>query len=207
MKPYLRKQSAQSNIIVANLIIKPHLTLIFQHENTFFLCYITENLTILQLYNTCRHAYKPLWASWNVNSPVTEVKEILEVVTAVVLSCDDVTDEAVVDLVVWLVVVGWVVDVTDKVVLVGWLVLVRWVVLVDEPEKFSFVISHAKNTWKCNKLYTHGTRQHLSCPNRTAGQQWKCYCMDIQVCTDSSLTPFLWKDLASDFWGSRSGMV
>jgi len=41
-----------------------------------------------------------------VNSPVTEVKGILDVVTTVILSGDDVTDEAVVDLVVWLVVVG-----------------------------------------------------------------------------------------------------
>lgn len=37
---------------------------------------------------------------------VTEVKEILEAVTTVILSCDDVTDEALVDLVVWLVLVG-----------------------------------------------------------------------------------------------------
>lgn len=37
---------------------------------------------------------------------VTEVKENLEVVTTVILSCDEVTDEAVVDLVVWLVLVG-----------------------------------------------------------------------------------------------------
>ena len=41
-----------------------------------------------------------------MSSPVTEVKEILEVVTTVILSSDDVTDEAVVDLVVWLVLVG-----------------------------------------------------------------------------------------------------
>lgn len=37
---------------------------------------------------------------------VTEVKENLEVVTTVILSCDDVTDEAVVGLVVWLVLLG-----------------------------------------------------------------------------------------------------
>lgn len=37
---------------------------------------------------------------------VTEVKENLEVVTTVILSCDEVTDEAVVDLVVWLVLLG-----------------------------------------------------------------------------------------------------
>lgn len=41
-----------------------------------------------------------------MNSPVTEVKEVLEVVTTVILHCDDVTEEAVVDLVVWLVLVG-----------------------------------------------------------------------------------------------------
>lgn len=51
MKPYSRKWSAQGNVIVANLIINPHLTLIFQHANTFFR-YTTEKLTILHLYNT-----------------------------------------------------------------------------------------------------------------------------------------------------------
>lgn len=38
--------------------------------------------------------------------PVMEVKEILEAVTTVIFSCDDVTDGAVVNLVVWLVLVG-----------------------------------------------------------------------------------------------------
>lgn len=54
-----------------------------------------------------------------MNSPVPEVKGILEVVTTVTLSCDGVTDEAVVDPIVWLVLVGRVVEVTGTEVLVG----------------------------------------------------------------------------------------
>lgn len=117
-------------------MIEPHPALIFQHANTFFLCYAAVKLMILLLYNTVQHVHKPLWASWNVNSPVPEVKGILEVVTTVTLSCDGVTDEAVVDPIVWLVLVGRVVEVTGTEVLVGWLV-VRWVVLVETPGKFS----------------------------------------------------------------------
>lgn len=71
---------------------------------------------------TCQHVYKPSRASWGVSSPVTEVRGILEVVI-VILRCEDVADEVVVEVVVWLVVVVWVVTVVDIVVLVGWLAL------------------------------------------------------------------------------------
>lgn len=137
--------------------------------HTFFLLffYTAVKPTVLQSMWTCIQAFM---SSWTANSPVTEVEEVLEMVTTVILACADVTGEAVVGVTVWLVLVGWVVRFTDVVVVLGWLVLVRWAVLVDAPGKFLWY--HTEKFVKINNC----TRPHLSCPNRMTEQHRKCHC-------------------------------